>query len=169
VATIRVLDVEDADAFRALRLEGLRDSPTAFGASHDDEVGFTRGDFVRRIEPTEGSWLLGAVNGENVIVGCIGWYRDRGAKVSHKSHIWGMYVTPRHRRKGIARALVTELVARAKAISGVTQIELFVASGNRGAAGLYEHIGFERVAVHPNSLFVDGRYIDEELFVLRIT
>ena len=102
------------------------------------------------------------------MVGCIGWYRDRGVKVSHKSHVWGMYVTPRHRRKGIAYALVTELIARAKSNTGVTQIELFVAAGNTSATCLYESVGFERVAVHPNSLFVDGRYIDEELSVLRI-
>jgi len=169
LATIRVLDADDADAFRALRLEGLRDSPTAFGASHDDEVHFTRGDFVRRVEPTKDSWLLGAFDDESAMVGCIGWYRDRGAKVSHKSHIWGIYVTPRHRRKGIACALVTELIARAKSNTGVTQIELFVAAGNSSAACLYESIGFKRVAVHPNSLFVDGRYIDEELSILHIT
>jgi len=166
---IRVLEAEDADAFRALRLEGLRDSPAAFGASHEDEVVLTRGDFVRRVEPTERSWLLGAFDDQNVLIGCIGWYRDRGAKVSHKSHIWGMYVMPHHRRKGIARDLIRDLIARVRASTGVVQIELFVATGNNGAARLYESAGFERTAVHPNSLFVNGRYIDEELFVLRIT
>ena len=140
MATIRVLDAADADAFRALRLEALRDSPTAFGASHDDEVHFTRGDLVHRVEPTKDSWLLAAFDDESAMVGCIGWYRDRGAKVSHKSHIWGMYVTPRHRRKGIACALVMDLIARGKSNTGVTQIELFVAAGNSSAACLYESV-----------------------------
>ena len=168
MVTGRVLEAEDADAFRALRLQGLQDSPTAFGASHDDEARFNRGEFVRRVQPTDSSWILGAHNDQNHLIGCIGWYRDQGAKVSHKSHVWGMYVTPNHRRKGVARRLVMDLTLRAKGNAGVTQIELFVATGNTVAAALYESVGFKRVAVHPNSLFVDGRYIDEELFVLEL-
>lgn len=168
MVTIRVLAADDADGFRALRLNGLRESPTAFGASHEDEIHLTKDDVVRRIAPTEQSWVLGAFDDDSLMVGCIGWYRDRGAKVAHKSHVWGMYVAPGYRRQGIALALVREVMARVERLSGITQIELFVAVGNPGAAGLYEGAGFERVAVHPNSLFVDGRYIDEELLVLRI-
>lgn len=163
---VRVLNAEDADAFRALRLEGLRDSPTAFGASYDDELQFTQGELVHRIDPTDNSWILGAFDEQNVLIGCIGWYRARGEKVSHKSHIWGMYVTPRHRRKGIARALATAVIERVRTNASVRQVELFVASGNNDAASLYQGLGFGRVAVHPRSLFVNGRYIDEELFVL---
>lgn len=121
---VRVLTTDDADGFRVLRLEGLRDSPTAFAASFDDEARFTRGDFVRRIEPTEQSWVLGAFSEANVLVGCIGWYRELGVKVSHKSHFWGMFVTPSHRRKGIARDLVNEALIRAKSVPGLRQIEL---------------------------------------------
>lgn len=168
MTTIRVLDADDADAYRALRLEGLQDSPTSFGADFDDEARLARGEFVRRLQPSERSWVLGAHDGQNRLIGCAGWYRDQGAKVSHKSHVWGMFVTPNHRRKGIARRLMIGIMERARENAGVTQIELFVAAGNTSAASLYEHAGFKRVAVHPNSLFVGGRYIDEELFMLCI-
>ena len=161
---IRVLDTEDAGAFRLLRLEGLRDSPTAFAASVDDEV--HRSDFARLLQPTDASWVLAAFAGPDAPVGCIGWYRDRGAKVSHKSRLWGTYVTPDQRRRGIGRALLNEAVARARLVPGLSQIGLFVASENEAAARLYRTAGFERVAVHPKSLFVDGRYIDEEFHVL---
>jgi len=162
---IRVLDPEDADAFRTLRLEGLKESPTAFGASFDDEARYTRDEFLRRIQPTAESWVLGAFSIAEALVGCIGWYRERGAKVSHKSTIWGMYVTPNHRRKGLARSLANETIARARGISGVTQIQLCVALHNKAAALLYQEAGFERVGVRPQSLFVEGRYIDEEHYI----
>jgi RimJ/RimL family protein N-acetyltransferase len=167
-AAIRALGAEDGEAFRALRLEALRDSPTAFGASYDDEVRLAPGDFARRIQPTEASWVLGAFDGNGRLVGCIGWYRDRGAKVAHKSHVWGMYVTPLDRRNGVARDLLAELMTRVRGTEGVTRVELFVASGNERAAKLYAQAGFERVAVLPESLFVDGRFVDEALFALRL-
>jgi ribosomal protein S18 acetylase RimI-like enzyme len=163
---IRVLEADDATAFRALRLEGLRDCPTAFAASFDEDA--ARDDFAHLIRPTDRSWVLGAFADANALVGCIGWYRERGAKVCHKSKLWGMYVTPTHRRRGIARCLVNEALTRAKELSGLAQIELFVASHNEAAARLYQTAGFERVGVHPRSLLVDGRYIDEDFYVRRL-
>lgn len=167
MVSIRVLSAEDAAAYRELRLEGLRDSPATFAASYEDEIHLTTDDVAQRIAPTNHSWVMGAFDADR-IVGCIGWYRDRGAKVMHRSHIWGMYVVPRYRRQGVARSLVREVLSRAKAVTGVAQIELFVAWGNDSAVRLYEDLGFERVAILPNALILEGRYIDDQLFVLRI-
>ncbi len=168
VTTIRVLNAEDADAFRALRLEALRESPASFASSYEDEARLTREEFARRIAPTAESWVLGAFDCNNTLVGSVGWYRHRGRKVSHKSHIWGMYVMPGQRGKGIGRALVKDALARAQSQAGMMQIDLFVAAGNATAASLYRRFGFVGVAVYPRALCVAGRYIDEELFVLRM-
>jgi ribosomal protein S18 acetylase RimI-like enzyme len=168
MVSIRRLESGDADAFSALRLGGLRESPSSFAASYEDEMRLTRDEFRIRVSPTDESWVLGAFDDASLMVGCIGWYRERGAKVAHKSHIWGMYVVPGHRRHGIARALVRELISRVEQLPGIRQIELSVAVGNPDAARLYEGEGFERVAILPNSLFVDGRYVDDQLFVRRV-
>jgi ribosomal protein S18 acetylase RimI-like enzyme len=165
---LRILQADDAHLFRALRLAGLRESPAAFGASLEDEVAMSAEQVAARITPTERSWVLGAFADPSALVGCIGWYRDKGAKVAHKSHIWGMYVAPDWRRRGIAQALVAEVIARAGQAPGVIQIELFVSLENTRAARLYEAAGFERVAVLPRSLFTDGRYIDDVLLIRRV-
>jgi ribosomal protein S18 acetylase RimI-like enzyme len=162
---IRLLTIDDVDAFRDLRLEALRDSPHVFASSFEDEARFTRGDFLRRMEPTETSWMLGAFPAGAGLVGCLGCYRERGVKVNHRAHLWGMFVKPAHRREGFGRQLVTAALDRARSMAGVTQLELFVASGNEGAASLYESLGFERSGVHPRALCIDGRYFDETLYV----
>jgi ribosomal protein S18 acetylase RimI-like enzyme len=164
----RILTSTDAEAFRAIRLEGLRNCPTAFASSYDEDVELPLEEVAARISPSTDSWVLGAFSEHTRIVGCVGWYRDRGAKVRHKSHVWGMYVTPSHRRKGVARALLRELVARAKGTLGIMQIELTVSVDNTNAVTLYEAEGFRLAAILPNALFVDGRGIDEQLRVLAV-
>lgn len=164
----RILQADDAQLFRAFRLAGLRESPASFGAGLADEVATSVDEVAARITPTEQSWVLGAFADPAALIGCIGWYRDKGTKVAHKSHIWGMYVAPAFRGKGIARALVADVIARAGQVPGVIQVELFVSVENPRAARLYEAAGFERVAVLPRSLCVDGRYIDDLLLIRRV-
>lgn len=163
---IRALELEDADAFRAIRLEGLQESPAAFSASFEDEVRYTPNEFLRCIRPVDQTWILGAFSSTGALMGCIGWFREQGTKTSHKSTIWGMYVTPDHRRKGVGRSLVSEAINRAKRVTGIRQIQLCVALRNKFAAKLYQEAGFKRAGVRPESLFVEGRYIDEEHYIL---
>jgi len=166
-AVIRILQAADAREFRDLRLAGLRESPASFGASLEDEVALTVAEVAQRIAPTEYSFVLGAFAGGS-LAGCIGWYRDKARKMAHKSHVWGMYVAPDYRNQGIAQALVAEVITRTEHAPGVIQIELFVSRENVRAARLYEAAGFERVAVLPRSLCVDGRYIDDLLLIRRL-
>jgi ribosomal protein S18 acetylase RimI-like enzyme len=165
---MRILTSTDAEAFRAIRLEGLRNCPTAFASSYEEDVKLPLEEVAVRIRPTADSWILGAFSEHAGLVGCVGWYRDRGAKIRHKSHVWGMYVTPGHRRLGIARALLRELVARARGTAGVMQIQLTVSVDSMSAATLYEAEGFALAAVLPNALFADGRWIDEQLRALTV-
>jgi ribosomal protein S18 acetylase RimI-like enzyme len=165
---MRILQAGDARLFHAFRLTGLRESPGSFGASLADELAMPEEVVAARITPTEQSWVLGAFAASSSLVGCIGWYRDKGAKVAHKSHIWGMYVAPDWRGRGIAQALVADVIARAGRAPGVIQVELFVSVENTRAARLYEAAGFERVAVLPRALLTDGRYIDDLLLIRRV-
>ena len=48
---IRKIIEEDSDAYRALRLEALLDSPTAFGSDHEREAAFDREQFNRGLNP----------------------------------------------------------------------------------------------------------------------
>lgn len=164
---IRILQAADATEFRDLRLAGLRESPASFGASLDDEVALTVEEVAQRIDPTEYSFVLGAFAGGS-LAACIGWYRDKARKMAHKSHIWGLYVAPEFRHRRIAQALVADVITRTERAPGVIQIELFVSQENARATRLYEAAGFERVAVLPRSLCVDGRYIDDLLLIRRM-
>jgi ribosomal protein S18 acetylase RimI-like enzyme len=157
----RRLSPEDAAAYRELRLEGLQNAPTAFGSSYEVESKQTVADFEGWMTRSyiAGAWLDGA------LAGAASFYRLDGTKTLHRGNIWGVYVRPGARGHGIARALITHVLAFAR--TQVKQVHLSVVTENESARRLYEALGFTIYGTEPRSLFVDGRYLDEYMMVLR--
>ena len=69
--------------------------------------------------------------------------------VLDEADMMNVAVHPDYRRKGIARQLVTELVA-ALAKKGVHSLALEVRASNAPAIALYEQLGFQQVGRRPN-------------------
>jgi hypothetical protein len=65
---IRQLSGEDAEMYRALRLRGLDESPTAFGSSYAEEVGRPVAVVKRRFAD-EHNHIFGAFTGDGRLVG----------------------------------------------------------------------------------------------------
>lgn len=166
--SVRTLTPDDAQAFRALRLEGLRLSPESFGAHIDDEENLPVAEFARRITPTDCAWVVGVFDESDILRGAMGWFRERGAKRAHQSTLWGAYVQVSHRRIGYGSALLLALLKRVDALPALRQLQLHVWSENFAAKSLYAKFGFRFVARHPESLQVNGRFIDEELWSLSL-
>jgi ribosomal protein S18 acetylase RimI-like enzyme len=154
---VRVLTPTDAADFRQLRLQGLEECPTAFGASWADEEKKPLAFFQQRLESTADRWVLGAFADERLI-GIVGFVRDGGEKSRHKGFVWGMYVDPAHRRHGVGFSLLTELIARASAMEGLVRIRLSVVTTNTSALQLYERLGFERYGEEPQALCIEGTF-----------
>jgi len=64
--------------------------------------------------------------------------------------------------------LMQTAIERARAQPGLLQIHLAVVSENERAIALYRALGFESYGREPRALHVNGRYLDEELMVLRL-
>ena len=158
---VRQLIAADAAAYRELRLEALQNAPTAFGSSYEAESKQTVADFEGWMTRSHiaGAWL------DDVLVGSASFYRLDSAKAAHRGNIWGVYVRPDARGHGVARALMTEILAFAR--TQVEQVHLAVVTDNAAARKLYEHLGFVTYGTEPRALLVDGRYYDEHLMVLR--
>lgn len=165
--SVRRLTESDAIPFRALRLEGLKGSPTAFGSSYEESERRPLSAFAERLKPTEHSAVFGAFGGDH-LVGTVGVYRESGLKQQHKAVLWGMYVTSGARRTGVGRRLVSTALDAARAMRGVLQVKLAVEGTNLAASALYRSFGFEEYGRERRALRVGAEFYDVVLMVLNL-
>ena len=162
---IRLLTADDAEAWWHLRLEGLRNDPASFADSAEEHS--TKGiDFARERlsgDPAE-NFVLGAF-ADGKLAAVSGFYRHPHLKERHKGTIWGVYVRPESRGKGVARALMQEIISKARSINGLEQI-LIVASAHLPARKLYETLGFQSYGIEPRSLKIGSEYVNDVLMIL---
>ncbi len=160
----RVLDVEDAGAFREIRLAGLAESPLSFGSSVEEEQYRGLPEWAQRVTPGEDSAVLGAFL-DRALVGVVRVVRESGVKQMHRASIASMYVAPEARRRGVASALMERAMSHVQGWDGVRQVELAVTAGNSSAIQLYQRFGFVEYGRAPAALRVEGEYHDELLMI----
>jgi ribosomal protein S18 acetylase RimI-like enzyme len=163
---IRQIDVGDAEAYQALRLRGLEESPTAFGSSYAEEVDRPVAVVKRRFAD-EHNHIFGAFTGDGDLVGMVTLRQEPYVKLAHKANIYAMYVAPEARQQGAGRALMAAALARAEAL-GVRQVNLSVTSMNEAAVTLYESCGFERFGLERDAFLIDGVFYDAAYMVVRV-
>ena len=164
---LRLLTPDDAATFWHLRLEALRNDPASFADSAEEHLETTVATARERLSKNDATsnFLVGMFE-EGKLAATAGFYRYTHNKERHKGHIWGVYVRPASRGKGVGSALMKAIVRRARELKGLEQITL-VASANFPAQRLYQAIGFESYGIEPHSLKIGEQYVDDVLMVLR--
>lgn len=163
---IRRLRAEDGAALVALRREALESEPLAFGASVEDDRGLSL-EFVRTVlADDQEQAVFGSFEGAD-LTGMVGLFRASRVKQRHKAGIWGMYVAPRARSKGVGRALLEAVIQHARSW-GLEQVQLSVTDAAPTAKRLYETAGFRPWGREPRSLQWKGRFVDEHHLVLEL-
>lgn len=163
---VRALTVDDAVAFRALRLQAISGSPTAVWPTAEEESARTEAEIAGRIVQSATQVVFGAFSGDS-LVGIAGLRREALVQVAHKATLWGVFVHPRCRHQGLARTLFA--YARTHAVeTGVLQIHLCVNAENTSAKSLYGSLGFVTFGVEPRAMQVGKQFYDEVHMVLRL-
>ena len=158
---LRRLTAADAAEYQALRMDGITRSPRRFRVAAEDEAGLALEAVAARLAAT---YVVGGFD-HHGLVGIGGLTRYDGAKLRHRALLWGMYVHERARGRGLADAIVRELLAEG-ARQRVEQVVLTVVAENARARRLYERWGFTLYGIEPRALkLADGECLDEALMV----
>lgn len=161
---IRPLRTEDAPQWRRLRLEALELCPTAFSTSYEEASRQDVAAFASHIPPPgRRSVLLGAFR-DDVLLGTAGVHVPATAKLAHKGELWGVYVAPAMRGRGVAAALVRAAIEHAR--TRVAVLQLAVGTDNTSARALYHRLGFVPYGLERRAMRVAGQDYDDELLAL---
>ncbi|MET0320352.1 MAG: GNAT family N-acetyltransferase [Duganella sp.] len=159
---IRRLTPADSAAFQSLRLSGLRETPTAFTSSYEEECNTPLSVTEAYFASDAGRNRFGAFDGDR-LVGMVGVGREPQIKLRHKAFIRGMQVDVAYRGTGVGRQLMNEAMACIATMEGVTKVTLAVTVGNAAAIHLYESLGFKVYGREHHALIVDGVAYDDIL------
>ncbi|MCW2480400.1 GNAT family N-acetyltransferase [Candidatus Symbiopectobacterium sp. NZEC135] len=159
--SIRRLRTSDGLAFKQLRLESLLNHPDAYQASWEEESQESDAWFGARIRQNV---IFGAFTSEAHLIGLCCYTRPQMLKSAHKGIVWGMYVTPAYRGKGISLQLLNHTISHARSRAHI--LLLSVTSSNLAAYRLYQKAGFCQYGQEPDAMKLGDIYYSERLMFL---
>lgn len=163
---VRKLKATDAESYRDIRLQALKNHPEAFSSSYEEKVNYPISRYESQLN-NENAHTFGAFN-QNELVGVVTLIFEDKRKLKHRANIAAMYVRPECRKLGAGKKLMSEAINIAKGIDYVEKIYLSVTSTNETAKRLYSTLGFKTYGVDKEALKIGEHYYDEELMVLII-
>ena len=138
---IRVLDEQDWQAYRSIRLASLQDSPDSFGSTYELERALSDQKWKSRLSKSSDSsnGAMWAAVFDDKFIGLVSAVVS-SVDVDHAS-IYQMWVSPEYRGEGIGSALIRSVVVWAVQLR-VKRLELSVTTVNTAAVSLYKKMGF---------------------------
>jgi ribosomal protein S18 acetylase RimI-like enzyme len=133
---------QNVSTFKAVRLRALQDTPLAFGATYAAESQLTDAEWLQRTERWSGQRGIGflAMDGD-AACGIAGSFLDQSD--ASRAQLISMWTAPTHRRRGVGRLLVNEVLNWARS-RNARNLLLLVTSPNEPAIRFYERLGFTR-------------------------
>jgi GNAT superfamily N-acetyltransferase len=126
-------------------------------------------DAVRsRFPCKEDNFVLGAFDERERLVGVAGFFRIEAVKARHKGVVWGMYVAPEARGRGVGKDLLEGLIERCMRLTELEQLNLDVVIPNDAARNLYLRSGFSIIVREEEAMKHNGVYYTVEHMVLRL-
>lgn len=141
--------------YRALRLEALKNDPTAFGSALEEEKKLSDTEWRQKMKQA-----LFVVS-DNQLVGMAVFVFLTPVKVRHIANIFGVYVCQEFRGQGLGKKLITRTLSLIKKNKRIVKVNLHVNPKKTAAVALYQGVGFKVVGRLKKDMLVHGKFYDE--------
>lgn len=156
---IRQLHAADAESFSRLRRELTQDNPIPMGLTMEEELSRPIDGFRVQLSSPPPNAVFGNFE-DNELVGTAAISLYNGFPSSrHKALLWGVFVSPRWRRRELGRSLVARTLCHARD-AGIARVNLTVYVPNQAAVALYASFGFEASGIEKEAICLDGNFYD---------
>lgn len=165
--SIRPLELDDFASFVDIQSDALLNAPEVFGSDYEWFEGLSVLLKEQRFElfvnfPYQ--FVLGAVRDNGEIAAMVGFSCEYNrSKVKHKGRLWGMYVRPEFRNRGLATALVKAIITTAQEVMHCEILQLSVSKHNEASFALYLRLGFIVYGTEIHAMKIGNAYVDEYL------
>ena len=160
-----------AHQYQKLRRIALQTDPRSFGTTAEEFEQDTIVEVAQIMTQTMedgGRYVLAFDEGEPVGMAVLVRKPPTRSKQRHIGVIVAVYVAPSHRGRGVARGLLTRLIAFAQTQPDLKILQLSVVTDNPAARRLYESLGFVVWGTEPCALRDDGGCVDQHHLALRL-
>jgi ribosomal protein S18 acetylase RimI-like enzyme len=134
---VEVLTENEWLRLQSIRLAALREDPSAFLFSYEDEAVY--GEQQWRQEFLRGQWSI--IVADHKEIGLLGVTREK-TMPEQERYLEYLWVAPKFRRVGVGSLLLRTVLAHLRA-SGVHTVWLYILDGNYRAMYLYQKFGFQ--------------------------
>lgn len=169
LVTIRPTRLEDAAAYRALRLKALGEHPEVYGSAVEEQTALAPEYWEQRMRQgaagRHGVTYVAEADGQ--LVGMAALVREQGRKMEHSAQLVSVYVHPDWRGMGIIDKLLEACLAFAREL-GLRNLKLYVVVSNLAALRVYQRAGFRVYGVEPDAIYEHNRYYDEFMMIYHL-
>ncbi|MEO8771191.1 MAG: GNAT family protein [Ferruginibacter sp.] len=138
----RILQSEDIESYRQVRLACLKNHPDQFGTTYEEEANTNPLKFETILSTNNShDFMFGAFD-DKMLIGICGFIQQTRIKTSHLGEIVQMYVDPSYAGKGIGSQILKLAVDKAFENKKIDQVLLSVVYSNEKAVSTYKKLGF---------------------------
>ena len=165
---IRQLDSGDSKAYYEIRLAGLKLHPEAFGTGAEDWSKATDTQIIELLEKSSrDDFVLGHFQ-DGKLIGVIGLKREKKHSVAHKGTVWGFFVMPDFRKRGIGEALLKALIEKTSSHEELKHLRAVVTVTRLNVAHLFESSGFTKYGLEPRGIKEGSNFYDQSYLMLKL-
>jgi len=143
---------EDWALYKKIRLETLREEPYAFSSLYVEASDYPDQKWKEIINNTQSTYLYIYHNEDVIGVGRITF--NDPEEPQGTAYIGGIYINKLHRKKGLGKKLMIELLTRASKNQNVNTVKLEVKETQIPAITLYKSLGFETTGKKDDELIM---------------
>lgn len=163
--TIRQLSEDDWREFAHIRLKALQTDPKAFGSNYERESQMTETEWREKLRAKDNAIFL--LDEENAPIGITCVSVDRNDPTGKTALLWGSWLTPEFRRRGLSELMYQTRIEWAKHQPKVERIIVSHRASNLASKYANQKHGFAETH-QSEKVWTDGAMENEIFYELKI-